>query len=103
MQEDRPFLVCSSRIEEDFLKKKKTLRDTLGNSPAAAAPVSSPPGCPELPRGFRGIEPKSEALAGWDEYLWGWGWLRPQPPTRESMHYGRAPVCTPIAWRRVSA
>ena len=34
----------SRRIEqEDFLKKKKTLEDTLGNSPAAATPVSSPP------------------------------------------------------------
>ena len=31
------------RIEqEDFLKKKKTLRGTLGNSAAAAATVSSP-------------------------------------------------------------
>ena len=33
------------RIEqEDSLKKKKTLGGTLGNSPAATAPVSSPPG-----------------------------------------------------------
>ena len=37
MLEDRPFLVWSGRIEqEDFPKKKKTLRGTLGNSPAAA-------------------------------------------------------------------
>ena len=35
----------SHRIEqEDFPKKKKTLGGTLGNSPAATASVSSPPG-----------------------------------------------------------
>ena len=35
----------SRRIEqEDFPKKKKTLGGTLGNSPAATASVSSPPG-----------------------------------------------------------
>ena len=43
MREDRPFLVWSGRIEqEDFPQKKKALRGTLGNSPAAAGPVSSP-------------------------------------------------------------
>ena len=39
----------SSRIEqEDFPKKKKSLRGTLENSPAAAVPVSSPPGHPPV-------------------------------------------------------
>ena len=36
----------SRRIFSFLLKKKKTLWGTLGNSPAAAAPVSSPPGQP---------------------------------------------------------
>ena len=44
MREDRPFLVWSSKTEqEDFLKKKKIQRGTLGNSPAATAPASSSP------------------------------------------------------------
>ena len=40
----------SPRIEqEDFPKKKKTLGDTLGNSPIATATVSSPPGHLPIP------------------------------------------------------
>ena len=47
--EDRPFFVWSSRFEQEvFLKKKKTLGVTLGNSCAATAPVFSPPGSPAL-------------------------------------------------------
>ena len=39
----------SCRIEqEDFPKKKKTLGGTLGNFPAATAPVSSPPNHPPI-------------------------------------------------------
>ena len=55
MQENRPFLVWSGRIEqEDFLKKKRTLGGTLENSPAATASVSSPP--PALPQGCGGYQ-----------------------------------------------
>ena len=39
----------SHRIEQkDFSKEKKTLGGTLGNSPAAPAPVSSPPSHPPV-------------------------------------------------------
>ena len=55
------FLLWSGRIEhEDFFKKKNTLGSTLGNSPAAAAPVSSPPTCPAFPWNCGGgMKPKS--------------------------------------------
>ena len=43
-----PCMEGHSIEQEDFLKKKKTLRGTLGNSTAATAPVSSPPSHPPI-------------------------------------------------------
>ena len=50
-REDKPFLVWSGRLEQEyFLKKKKTLGGTLGNSTTATAPISFPPSRPALPQ-----------------------------------------------------
>ena len=75
-----PFLVWGGRTEqEDFLKKKKTLRDTVGNSPAAAAPVSSLPGCLVLPQGCEGYRAQILSTRGRVHTR-----LRRQAPTGES-------------------
>ena len=58
-----PCMEGHSIEQEDFLKKKKTIGGTLGNSPAATAPVFSPPGCQPVQHSLgavAGIEPKSE-------------------------------------------
>ena len=87
MREDRPFLVWSSGIEqEDFLKKKKTLRGSLENSPTA---VSSPPATRHSHRGVGGIEPKSAAPGRVRTS----GRPGPQAPgTKESAHHIRPQI-----------
>ena len=56
-----PCMEGHSIEQEDFLKKKKTLRGTLGNTPAAAPPVSSPlghlPGSVHIDRGLSAPHP----------------------------------------------
>ena len=76
------------RIEqEDFLKKKKTLRGTLGNSAAAAATVSSPTSRPPcVSAGLWGASspnPK-HGVGGVESAHRGGGRPRPQAPTWES-------------------
>ena len=84
--------------QKDFLKKKETVGGSLGNS-AAAAPVSSPPGCPPSPpRGLCGASsPNPKHRAGGSAHLGEpeitgtyqgvytpWADPRPQAPTGES-------------------
>ena len=120
-----PCMEGHSIEQEDFLKKKKTLRGTLGNSPAAISPVSSPP---RHPSGECVHRPGSVCTASWRELrlqaptrgvcrATGLGLetgecahppgsvrtssgreLRPQAPGRVRINEG--PVCTPIAQRR---
>ena len=80
----------SSRIEqEDFLKKKKTLGGTLGNSPAGTPQVSSPPATRHSHRGVGGIEPKSAAPGRVRTS----GRPGPQAPgTKESAHHIRPQI-----------
>ena len=93
VREDRPFLVCSSRIEQkEFHRKKKwkkeTLRSSLWNSPAEATPSSSPHTCTALhhwcgkaPRRVRTVS----TLEGPRAHI---------PSTRESAHHRKPCPCT---------
>ena len=67
-----------------FSKRKRHSGGSLGNSPAAAAPVSSLPGCPALLQGCGGAQSPNH----WGECT-PWGGLRLHP-----RHWG---VCAP--WR----
>ena len=95
-----------------FRKKKKTLWGTLGNSPAATAPVSSPPHHPsgdcvhlisegaETTGTTRGRLPSNRECAQQtgSAHTSSRRELRPQAPGRVQIKEGSAH--TPIAWRR---
>ena len=98
--------------QEDFSPQKKTLWGTLGNSPAATAPVSSPPCHPsgncahlisegaETAGITQGRVPSDEECAHppWSVCTSSRRELRPQAPGRVRIKEGS--VCTPITWMR---